>query len=327
MGGYSEIFWGIASAFVAFLLGLVWDRLTQFVVNFRARKFWGSLISEDLSLVLGRFRDLPGFEASGVVGVGDNIALKTLADYFTGIGFKNFTTYYNDQLSGDTSTREPSLKGNLILIGGPDANRLTREVLRRVALGVEFVEVTQAYLDGARGRILAAPQLQNGSRPSVAAPLEGRPISAHQRRHGWLAWRFPEWPNQLRGGRSTPEQRWLVPVFLDKHTRRLHGPRTRVGDLSSDCGVFIRCPNPFNPQREVMIFCGSYGYGTWAAVQYAQSKEFLANLPKKVRFLECLLEVDVVHETPQNIRVAILRPLENDVLAATESVSGSRLVG
>jgi hypothetical protein len=287
----SEVFWGIVSAFIAFLLGLAWRRLTQGLVNFRARRFWRPLIGENMHVVLGRFRELPGFEASGVVGAGDNIALKDLADYFTRIGFKRFTVLYNDQFGWSDTVRSSPMQGNLILLGGPDANRLTREVLERITLGIEFLEVSPDYLQNSRNGVAVS----SGPAPSLA------------RRVGSV------WPLSRWGRASRPE--WRVPVFLDKVEDTLHGPVMSAKEIRSDCGVLIRCPNPFNTAREVMIFCGSYGYGTWAAVQFSQSKEFLERVPKRVRFIECVLTVDVVREMPQNIQVALLRPLDEATLA------------
>jgi len=293
MGSYGgEIFWGIVSAFVAFLLGLAWERLTQLAVNYRARRFWRPLIAEKMSVVLGRFRDLPGFEASGVIGAGDNIALKHLADYFIRIGFKRFTVLYNDQFGWNDVTEVSPLKGNLILIGGPDANRLTRDVLERVPLGIEFLEVSPEYLRSVRGE--------------VARPVPLLPLLRRRTLGGALRAVTRQRPPKVVS--LKPE--WRIPVFLDKVDNKLHGPRMETDGLVRDCGVVIRCPNPFNPTREVMIFCGSYGFGTWAAVQYTQSKEFLDRVPKRTRYLECVLTVEVVRETPHNIRVELLRPLE-----------------
>jgi hypothetical protein len=85
-----------------------------------------------MALVLGRFRAFSDFEPSGLVGAGDNIALRNLTNYFAQIGFKRYTVYYNDQI-GWTHTAEASpLKANLVLLGGPDANTITRQVLERI---------------------------------------------------------------------------------------------------------------------------------------------------------------------------------------------------
>jgi hypothetical protein len=279
---YSEVFWGVTSAFLAFLLGLAWRRLAQLVVNYRARRFWRPLTSDHMSVVLGRFRGLPGFEASGVVGAGDNIALKDLSDYFARIGFKRFTVFYNDQFGWTDTTRVAPLRGNLILLGGPDANTLTRDVLERLPLGIEFLEVEADRLE----------QFRHGSVTSNSVPARPR-----------------GWTRLVRWGRARTGRDWRVPVILDLAGDKVHAPVLDGDVIRSDCGVLIRCPNPFNKHKEVMIFCGSYGYGTWAAVQFAQTREFLERVPRNTRAIECILSVDVVREMPQAIRVELLRPV------------------
>lgn len=105
-----------------------------------------------------------------------------------------------------------------------------------------------------------------------------------------LGWR-------LLGRRSRADAPWRIPVVLDKESRRLHAPVLGQTELCGDCGVVVRCPNPYNERREVIIFCGSNGYGTWAAVKYAQSREFLTSVPRHAKALECVLSVDVLGGT------------------------------
>jgi len=280
-----EVFWGIVSAFLAFLLGLGWRRAVQFVVNHRARAFWRPFITGRMSVVLGRFRGLNGFEASGVVGAGDNLALKDLADHFAAIGFKRFTVYYNDQLGWSDVVEESPLRGNLILLGGPDANSLTREVLERLTLGIEFLEVSAGGWERIR---------QGGvSVGSVAAPPRRWSMMTGTAARWWVR----------------EESQWRGPVVYDPSADRVYGPVVRAGVIQSDCGIVIRCANPFNPASEVMIFCGSYGYGTWAAVQFARSKAFLERVPKHSGGIECVLTIDVLRDMPGLPTVEIMRPI------------------
>jgi len=286
---YGEVFWGILSTFAAFLLGLMWQRVARLVTNLRARRFWRPLVNREAVVVVGSFRELPGFEASGVIGLGDNIALNDLERYFAKIGFKRFEVHYNDHFVWAYGSLRSTLENNLILLGGPDANALTRLVLERLALGIEFLEVSpQRLRDG------------NGAASDDAT-------EARTRRR-----RVPRVRERSRT--------WRVPVVLDKETDRLHGPALTTSGIASDCGVMIRSPNPFDHRREVIIFCGSYGYGTWAAVRYSQTDEFLKNLPKSTPFLECVFSVDVIRDTPQGIHLEIMRPLPDPVPAGTRNV-------
>lgn len=278
-GSYSEVVLGVVASFLAFVLGLAWRRLTKLVVNYRARRFWRPLVERHLTVVLGRL-PLPQFEASGVVGAGDNIALRELSDYLHRIGFRHFSLLYHDESGWNSSSTITPLTGNLILLGGPDANSLTREVIGRITLGLEFREVTPAHLRA----------IQQGRAQIDRPPTPPR-----------------RWPGQRRRSPGAPQ--WRVPVMVDRTSRQVYGPTRDGDDVHSDCGVMIRCPNPFNPDREVMIFCGSYGYGTWAAVRFAVSDEFLRRLPAGARFVECVLSADIVHHAPQRPTVEVLRPL------------------
>jgi hypothetical protein len=211
--------------------------------------------------------------------------------------------YYNDQFGWSDATSNTPLKRNLLLIGGPDANRLTKEVLERLSLGIEFLEVSPRYLDNMRRR---------QANPESVIDANGRSGRRRGRRQ------------PLRDAVRRPS--WRIPVLLDKQDNRLLGPVRQIDGLRTDCGVIIRCPNPFNPDAEVVIFCGSYGYGSWAAVQFAQSREFLDHIPRRARFIECVLTVDVVRETPQKIQVELLRPLEAVTLAPDAAIAVPRIV-
>src|SRR5215472_18863424 len=125
---------------LAFALGVLWRRVRIAVTYFRARQFWRSVMSADLQFVLGGFGDLHGFEASGLVGRGDVLAMDELIAYFQRIGLGKPRMSYGDQL-GRYDLSGESLRTNMIIIGGPDANSLTRDMIDRMNLGIDFVEV------------------------------------------------------------------------------------------------------------------------------------------------------------------------------------------
>lgn len=66
-------------------------------------------------MVIGRFRGLQGFEASGVIGAEDALAMYNLHEYFKRIGFGSFNVSYNDQLA--TEEEPTSAPGRLIWHG------------------------------------------------------------------------------------------------------------------------------------------------------------------------------------------------------------------
>ena len=46
-------------------------------------------------------------------------------------------------------------------------------------------------------------------------------------------------------------------------------------------------------KRSVLMIAGSFGYGTWAGIQYLQSNEFLKSEVARWKSFEMLIEVDV----------------------------------
>jgi hypothetical protein len=103
-----------------------------------ARKFWRPLVSGDLKIVLGRFvkirtkcgeLDLTEWEATGLVGMGDVNAATFLESFLDDLGVRRlgqtFDVVDHDQISEDLSHT------NLICLGGPDVNRITRKILAK----------------------------------------------------------------------------------------------------------------------------------------------------------------------------------------------------
>ena len=86
---------------------------------------------------------------------------------------------------------------------------------------------------------------------------------------------------------------------------------TRVSGMNragTDFAIILRAPNPFASEREVLVIAGSFGYGTWAGVRFATSREFLEHdLVRTGARVECVIEADVVRETPQNVRLRVVR--------------------
>lgn len=80
------------------------------------------------------------------------MALAELQSHFDYLGFKNFRVTVDDRFDGD------DFKNNLILLGGPDANKITREILSRLNLSLTFgdVEVNEiAIHDSVTGKSYA----------------------------------------------------------------------------------------------------------------------------------------------------------------------------
>lgn len=95
-------------------------------------RFWKPLVGDGLQIVLGRFIEFAPFEQSGFLGVGDAVAMTEIQSFLGTIGISGVPISYADRLDGD------ALKTNLVLLGGPDANVLTRETALRVDSTLKF---------------------------------------------------------------------------------------------------------------------------------------------------------------------------------------------
>jgi len=81
--------------------------------------------------VLGSFHEFAKFEPSGFLGVGDAMALTELQAVLKPLGCEPQITYA-DRIDGDAR------KQNLIILGGPDANFLAKEIAPRVLQRLAF---------------------------------------------------------------------------------------------------------------------------------------------------------------------------------------------
>lgn len=232
----------LLAAFIGFSLGWAARALRKGITSRRARHFWRPFVRSDLTAVVGRFLDFPEFEQTGLIGVGDANGLAELRVYLKNLGLQEIAVMYSDQLEGDAT------QSNLILIGGPDVNAISKEAMARI-------KTTFQFGDPARHEI----------------------------------------------------------SIYDSADKRLYAPLREhsSNELVKDYGLFIGAPNPFDADSQMLLFAGSFGYGTWAAVRFAMSKAFLRNpIVSSHKPFEALIDTDIFRGAPQDIRLVALRPLE-----------------
>jgi hypothetical protein len=237
-----QLFSGLASDWVKVGLGAIAGWLLKIGRDRwrtrRARRFWRPFLKVGTTIVLGRTLDASEWERSGLLGIGDAMALAEVRHFLLRLGAREPEIAFANQLAGD------QLQRALILIGGPDVNTVTRDAVESIASSIRF----------------------------------GDPATHEV---------------SIRDISTSPPS--IYPGTAD------------------DCGVIIRTTNPFAPAWEVLILAGSFGHGTLAAARYATSQEFLKQeVVKAGQPLECLVETDVVRDTPQKIRVKVLRCLGED---------------
>lgn len=140
----SQVLIGLLTTLIGIALGVTWRLSHQRIVYWRARHFWRPFISEDLKIVIGKFREFDSFEFSGLVGVGDMQAAAEIVAFFSGLGFRRQSgvdIVYQDQLRGEL------YGANLICVCGPDGNRVTERLLRRINHTIDFHDATSLHDD------------------------------------------------------------------------------------------------------------------------------------------------------------------------------------
>lgn len=148
-----EVALGLVTAAISFALGYAWRRIRQAYRTRSARRFWRPLIEGPTLVVLSRFRDFSDFEPSGLIGAGDSRALQELTSYFSKIGLEVPEVVYDGSVTGDR------LQRNLILLGGPDANELTKLVLAKCKAKLTVIPESAEIQDG---EATLRPCLQDG---------------------------------------------------------------------------------------------------------------------------------------------------------------------
>lgn len=98
----------------------------------KAKDFWAPFSNGQLQIVVGRHGGFTTFEYSGFLGVGCVLGMTELQVHLNEVGLHDFAVAFADRLGGD------SLKTHMVLLGGPDANAITNEVVNRIDSTLRF---------------------------------------------------------------------------------------------------------------------------------------------------------------------------------------------
>lgn len=118
----------LVAGLLMFVFGFVSRQGYAWLRSRRVGGFWRPMANAQFTLVFGRFPrpDFLKYEPSGLVGLGDGHAEDELRDLFQRARLPPFKVAFVDSISNEAS------KGNLILLGGTDNNRLTAEMIQEV---------------------------------------------------------------------------------------------------------------------------------------------------------------------------------------------------
>jgi hypothetical protein len=255
-------------AMIGFLAGFFLQRIRGTWAYFNARRFWRPLLRRDLALVLGDgFPDLRGFEASDMIGRGDLMASYELTTYFARMGFRRLSPVFADHMMGDDLSGRP-LRRSLIVLGGPDANKVNLRCLKRMHLSYK------------------PAILKSGDDANEPAARS--------------TWELPTliYVGSAEDGKTGVFEPSLEEGEKGKEVTRDYGVIIRAHN-PFDSWSF----KPFDPNRgkRMVIIYGCYGYGTLAAVLYSQTKEFLELVKNDDDDIECIVECQIIMGTPQAI--------------------------
>ena len=126
---------------------------------------WHTFVGNPVRLVLGRFSQFNDYEKTGLLGAGDAAALAEVSSFLRSRGAGDIETRFADQ--------DSDLASNMLILGGPDANPLTKEVLghtgatigvdgitivdRQTARRYDAISLDNTNIATDRGAILSAP--------------------------------------------------------------------------------------------------------------------------------------------------------------------------
>ncbi|WP_222272891.1 hypothetical protein [Modestobacter marinus] len=144
--------WGavgdLAINLIAAIIGFSVARLQAWLQFLRRSRNARRFMRGECNVVLSAFTDsnFRAWERSGLVGAGDVKALVVLERKLFSIREQEFALKHAPALQGH------EVAGNLVLLGGPDANRWTAAVMERVALGVGVEPGTITFVDKVSSR-------------------------------------------------------------------------------------------------------------------------------------------------------------------------------
>jgi hypothetical protein len=120
---------GLLTTLLGYIVGRIWQKFSDQIPSRRTRKLWGALLADGLQLVVSRLEST--FDPAGMVGGGDALALREISSHLASAGVKKLEIVYVDENSLDRDK-------NLILLGGPDTNAVTKEALEKIKPGVQI---------------------------------------------------------------------------------------------------------------------------------------------------------------------------------------------
>src|SRR2546423_887047 len=157
MSNFHEVLIGLITALIGYIVGWLGKAVTDRRRYHRARGLWRTLVGPDITIVVGQ-HELTEWEASDLIGVGDAQALSELQRFLDRIGVSQPRIAYGSRMEGEAR------RNDMILIGGPDCNRVTHEVMLRSEGTLRFVDPQHniVSIQDASGDTVYNPSVEGG---------------------------------------------------------------------------------------------------------------------------------------------------------------------
>jgi hypothetical protein len=137
----------LAASVIVFLAGYLAALVVRRWKTRRAKRFWRQFTQKPTVVALSIFRSqFERWETSGLVGAGDVQALLAFQRKWATFGGAEFRIESSERLAS-----LPGIRDNLVCIGGPDANPVTRLILDRTNTRVQLLAGTVTFIDTETG--------------------------------------------------------------------------------------------------------------------------------------------------------------------------------
>lgn len=197
--------------------------------------FWKPFFEHKTTIVIGTFDEdrFRAWEASTLMGTGDALALGIIMGVLNNVGITNIDIVPTYNFTGDR------YQNNLILLGGPDANKLSREFYNTMKTNLNF------------------------GNPDI---------------------------NEI--------------TLYDSNENLNYLPKYKNSKVTGDYGFVFKTENPYNPETNVILLAGCYGFGTCSAAQVFESNRLLDEINKsKKGGFEALVYSDVINDWVQKPKI------------------------
>lgn len=280
MGQLGNILAGLATTLIGYIIGRVWQRIADQIPYRRARTFWKPLFTSQIQVVVSRFETSEFTEPTGIVGGGDAIALREISTYLSRIGFRRHQVVYVDEAALDR-------KNNLILLGGPDANAVTRQAMELIGSRLQLLDPGPGLSAEVRD---LAPADAHRSRGEAAKPAARKYVPTPDSDYGVI----------IRAHNPFNPEKWLA-IFAGAYG---YGTWGGVELALADSGFLRQCQELQHENRGSL----SKRHRLWLDMRARLRRRGRLAHCEPVQ-LECLFKVGVYDRRPYAPEIIVIRPL------------------